>query len=497
MEEFAAFAKSLDKSKNDVSFVTLMDFVTKYSKTSEYPDINDLCRDIAEKLLEEKKTMANYANELRISSREIVPVKFFIDTVMAPYSIGKKSVYYFYYTLKGDSNKGLVAENLIDKVDTIRADIERDRQELFGDNDEGNHQADKSEEKERTKEIIKPEITIKPVLEIKKEPTKKPSQSIRKDNSKVGGKSGSKVGINKSSLRDNRSLPLAVVEFYNLLLAPTAKRRMNEKMVFKILDTDGNGMVTRQEFLKGINKLRIKFTPEQVAEIFDFADTNREGNISTEEFMEMVQIARERIATQETNKLTEACGKTPEQMYDDALTKIKLFALSNKDAILNYDYKVIYRENLGQAVVPTVIFEASLRDYHIGLSEQEIKLVTHMADQNKDEMLDEEEFGNYLKSIDIQEIPSAFERANLSKPEKPLEKGPPPELIKNIEILKASTNFGRIANPSVSAQMLAQVIETPYPHFELDPHKHFLRIDKKTGKYKMTIVRSRKAAILW
>ena len=327
--------------------------------------------------------------------------------------------------------------------------------------------------------------------EVKKEgkkEVKREKEAVNKDESKA---------VMRSTMREKRSLPVAVIELYNLLFSPTAKRRMNEKMVFKILDTDANGVVTKQEFVKGIEKLKVKFTPEQVAEIFDFADTSQSGSIYIEEFMEMIQIARERIVAQETSKLIESSGKTSEEIYMEALGKIRLFAVSGKNLILNYDYKVQYKEDLERAVVPKTIFENSLRDLHIGLSEQEIKLVSYMADRNKDEMLDEEEFKTYLENIHIYELPSAFKRVSAPKPEKPIEKGPTPELIKNIELLRSHTNFGNIANPNMSTQMLAELIETPYPCFELDPKLHFEKIDKTTGKYKMTVVKSRKAALLW
>lgn len=449
-----------------------MGFVTKYSKTSEYPETEGLCKDIAGQLLEKEKTIEDYTRELGVSLNNTIPVPEFIANVASPYNIEKKDAYYLYYTLKEDPKKDLKARTLIEKVEEYRNELVREKEELFGGNQ---NEESKSHES----------------IEVKKEIKKEVKKTVKKDESKGGSKIGSKFPV-----RPNRPLPVAVVELYNLLFAPTAKRRMNERMVFKILDTDGNGMLTRQEFLKGITKLRIKFTPEQVDEIFDFADINQEGNVCTEEFLGMIQLARERIAAQETNKLTEAYGKTPEEMYNDALAKIKSFAISSKDVILNYDYKVQYKEDLESAVVPTAILEASLRDLHIGLSEQEIKLVSHMADQNKDQMLDEEEFKGYLESIDIHQLPPAFQSVNVPKPEKPIEKGPTPELIKSIELLKSHTNFGKIADPNISTQMLAQVIETPYPHFELIPEKHFAKVDS-TGKYKMTIVKSRKAAILW
>ena len=49
----------------------------------------------------------------------------------------------------------------------------------------------------------------------------------------------------------------------------------------------------------------------------------------------------------------------------------------------------------------------------------------------------------------------------------------------------------------LSTQKLAELIETPYPSFVFDANKHCEKVDKRTGKFKMTILKSRKAALLW
>ena len=119
-----------------------------------------------------------------------------------------------------------------------------------------------------------------------------------------------------------------------------------------------------------------------------------------------------------------------------------------------------------------------------------------MADKDKDEMLDENEFKAYLVNIGINDMPSIFKNAIKPKPANPVaSKGPTPELKQSVETFKKQTNYTKLYGDELSVEKLSQLVETPFPKFELIPSKHFYKIDK-TGKFTMTILKSRKAAIL-
>ena len=66
-------------------------------------------------------------------------------------------------------------------------------------------------------------------------------------------------------------------------------RKLDEKYgslaeAFKFFDIDRDGEVSRKEFSKTINKLKVKMEEQDIDMVFDYLDTDNDGNISFTEF---------------------------------------------------------------------------------------------------------------------------------------------------------------------------------------------------------------------
>lgn len=58
---------------------------------------------------------------------------------------------------------------------------------------------------------------------------------------------------------------------------------------FKMFDKDGNGLITKQELLEGLNKLGEKMSEKDVLELIEAADLDGDGNINFVEFTELMR----------------------------------------------------------------------------------------------------------------------------------------------------------------------------------------------------------------
>jgi calmodulin len=56
-----------------------------------------------------------------------------------------------------------------------------------------------------------------------------------------------------------------------------------------MFDKDGNGLITKQELLEGLNKLGETMTEKDVLELIEAADLDGDGNINFEEFVELMR----------------------------------------------------------------------------------------------------------------------------------------------------------------------------------------------------------------
>ena len=56
----------------------------------------------------------------------------------------------------------------------------------------------------------------------------------------------------------------------------------NLKSTFRVFDKDGNGYITRAELKQAMNKIDPTITDEEIDEMLDEADTNKDGRINYE-----------------------------------------------------------------------------------------------------------------------------------------------------------------------------------------------------------------------
>ncbi|ORZ27883.1 calmodulin-like protein 5 [Lobosporangium transversale] len=69
---------------------------------------------------------------------------------------------------------------------------------------------------------------------------------------------------------------------------PTKKSQKEIDAIFKAFDLDGNGYISPQELKQVMAKQGDYLSKEEIKEMIDAADTNRDGQIDREEFARMV-----------------------------------------------------------------------------------------------------------------------------------------------------------------------------------------------------------------
>jgi Ca2+-binding EF-hand superfamily protein len=153
--------------------------------------------------------------------------------------------------------------------------------------------------------------------------------------------------------------------------------------LFKIGDTNGDGVLQPEEFANLLRQSGFNFDPAQIQEISRAADVNGDGLIQYEEFVPALMA----IATAKRPDPVKAPGMPsvtsvpPEQLE---LYFQKLFALGDKD---------------GNGVLDAIEFRNLLRKSGFGFDDQTISKIMVAADTNKDGVIQYDEFKPIMKDL--------------------------------------------------------------------------------------------------
>ncbi len=318
------------KKKGLISFSALMDYIGNYSTLSKFPDVDQMCTQIAQSLNDKKQTMKDFIDKLAIDPNSEISVKTFVEKVAEPLGFRGKDAYFLYYGLKDPNESRIVVELVITKIEDKRTELAEAHDKSAGE--------------------IKSNVGGEPDI----------SQDEEKE-----------VVIDSKEM--SKELAMGVIEFYDVAFGEHSKYKMSEKAIFKLFDTDASGYLTRTEFVAGLRKLRLKMTDQHIDEFLKMADRNESNTISLAEFLETIKLARARITTARMQTLAAKHNMDPEAMYNIALEKVKKFAENKKSDIVNFEYKFQLLDDANEGVLQKTMFEQALREQNIGLSDEEIK----------------------------------------------------------------------------------------------------------------------------
>eukprot|EP00359_Climacostomum_virens_P006996 CAMPEP_0204901686 /NCGR_PEP_ID=MMETSP1397-20131031/3221_1 /ASSEMBLY_ACC=CAM_ASM_000891 /TAXON_ID=49980 /ORGANISM="Climacostomum Climacostomum virens, Strain Stock W-24" /LENGTH=2959 /DNA_ID=CAMNT_0052070073 /DNA_START=53 /DNA_END=8932 /DNA_ORIENTATION=+ len=232
----------------------------------------------------------------------------------------------------------------------------------------------------------------------------------------------------------------------NQLNAELVRMRLTAADAFQRFDTDGDGQMTRNEFLQASIDLRLMMPQESILRLFDLIDVNHSGTLSINEFSLKVSgaatSALDREATLKISKSTADeieelfnlfdtdkdgfiderelekafraynQNPTPQELRDivrmmdtnrngkielnefkSAMeSKIKQDIMRSEDSMQDLRAKFIKADYLKQGYLSPAQVGAVLRDMGITLSEEEFRAIIAAADANQDGQIDIDEF---------------------------------------------------------------------------------------------------------
>merc|ERR1712070_340012 len=94
-----------------------------------------------------------------------------------------------------------------------------------------------------------------------------------------------------STVDDNGDFEIDFAEFLMLMKSRIADRDPDKELrdAFKVFDTDNNGSIDKKELKRLLKKLGQTLTDAELDAMMNEVDTNGDGEISFEEFKEMMQ----------------------------------------------------------------------------------------------------------------------------------------------------------------------------------------------------------------
>jgi len=144
----------------------------------------------------------------------------------------------------------------------------------------------------------------------------------------------------KSNNFTDKFIPASTAKFENTLTKEEKQRKLFDKLrqvilssntpvekFFKDIDTDGSGEASNLEFINAIRKLNIGLNLKEIEDLIMFCDTNQDGKISFQEFIQKFapDDAETRLFDRSKNKIK----KLKESIY--------AYMLSPKDAFLTFN----------------------------------------------------------------------------------------------------------------------------------------------------------------
>ena len=140
---------------------------------------------------------------------------------------------------------------------------------------------------------------------------------------------------------------------------------------FKQIDWDGNKMLSRDEFSTGLNELGCDLTPEELDELFKVCDTNQDGNVDFNEFLKGVR------------------GELNQQRQAVVDAAFSIFDVDGTGVVNAQDLKQVYRCNLHPQVISGEITE----------DEAFVEFLASFGDKNNDGNISKGEWDNYYAAV--------------------------------------------------------------------------------------------------
>ena len=169
--------------------------------------------------------------------------------------------------------------------------------------------------------------------------------------------------------------------------------RLNIRDVFMAFDSNGDGIITADEFHSAMARLNLGLTPCEIAHILAQLDVNRDGKITYKELLGIIEQPRSIPAA---TKSTESIPK-PQPQADPLKEVVQAIASSGIDLAGAFR---VFDQN-GDGLISREEFGKVFSDMKLGFSAEQVRGLQDRVDKNRDGKISFAEFKALFESYGI------------------------------------------------------------------------------------------------
>jgi Ca2+-binding EF-hand superfamily protein len=201
-------------------------------------------------------------------------------------------------------------------------------------------------------------------------------------------------------------------------------RGLSSREIFGIFDSNKDGKITNEEFMRTLDRLPLDLTEQQKNLLKREADINNDGNIDYQEFIHFVTdfvsnqpkpktntsvdvaglVSYKRRPVSQIKAMDRSMNEFKEGSLEHAIYKLKLYIKSNADSFTSMELTFQRLDEDGSGSLNELEFQLALDRLKLGLTKKQKEDLMNISDKNSDGEISYLEFIDFIYDYDFSQV---------------------------------------------------------------------------------------------